>query len=256
MAFNRKLSFLVLFFCFTSITIFAIKPKLHTKPIVIDDVVAAGGIRGVVCENVIVSKSQSKTTALVTFLPEKRYIINCIIGNQVVSTFKMTLIDAGLIGVDPVNHNFNYDAVSGNVKLSITNYENSNFIEIRPTNDGVYIVDVSNDRKVRTFEIQALESICKLNPKFDPNFQIIPNPVETELNLSFNSPLDTKMDISVVDMFNNVQYKQANININGNNIFQTFDIGKLKQGTYFINIILKQPDGSIGITKSIKFLKK
>lgn len=255
MIINRKLSLLILFLCGVSIAAFAIKPKLHTVPIIIDDVVAAGGINGVICEYDMTQKNSGRAIVDVPISFQKRYVVNCYINGNKTATFKMSMVNNIALGIDPSSLSGFTFVNSDLVRLQHKLLDQTQIFEIRPSGDGVSITDVTNDKKVRIFEVVALENICKINPRFDPNFSISPNPVEESFNLSFYLPMDTKMDVFIVDMNNVIQLQYKDIAVEGNFNEINLDATKLLQGIYILKANIKNKNGTIAIPLNSKFVK-
>lgn len=254
MTFSRKLNLSILFFCLISFSAFALKIKLHNKPIIIDDIVAAGGVKGVICEKMLMQKHSGKTTLSMGILSERKYTVNCYIGGVTVLSFKMAMINDTDLGIDPGLYSFSSGS-NGSIIINLKGTEGNHIIQIQPTNTGVSINDITNDKKVRVFEVLATKDVCRIHPRFDPDFTLMPNPVEEFINLSFSLPLSTKMDFFIVDMNNVVQISETNVNVEQGYNSLTYDATKLLQGAYVMKVNLKNTDGTLSVSQNLKFIK-
>jgi hypothetical protein len=255
MTFHRKIGYVVALFCLLQMTAFATRNKLFNKPIIIDDIIAVGGFHGIQCGYQPVMKSQYKNSALINMAPGNIYVVKYLINSEAIASFKMTLLENKMVGVDPLKYKFKYES-NGEVNLNFDRLEDLHNVNLSATNAGVMITYTGNDNQNYTFEVTTLVYSCKINPNFDIQCQVMPNPVDDVLNLSFYAPIDTKADIFIVNTNNNtLQFNQSNIEVNAycNNLF--FNVNHFNSGNYALTIIIKQADGSVAIQQSLKFIK-
>ena len=230
----------------------ALKPRLQINPIVIEDIVVAGGGANASCSWSPADKIlEEEVTAKGIFVPfdpgfdASKYFIRMIsknLGSE--DCFRMQYDNTNSLFVDPRGSTMKFLGDACSFSKALTKDTKKFDLKVQTVSGGVMIYNLQPSTSIR-LEVKRSKYICTLSDTWNPNISVVPypNPTSGYVYLKFNAPLSLTANIRIIDDTGNLIYDARNLVIDSGPNAILIDLNTAKKGLLNAQIQFCQKNG-------------
>ena len=248
----RKMSiFLLVFLALGTELSAALKPRLQITPIVIEDIVVAGGGVNASCSWSQADKIlEEDITAKGIFIPfdanfdASKYFIRMVSKNLTEDCFRLQYDNNNSLFVDPRGSTMTFlgDACTFSKKVS---KDTKKFdLKVQTVNGGVMIYNLQPSSTIR-LEVKRSKYVCTVSDTWNPIISAVPypNPTSGFVYLKLNAPLNLTANIRIIDASGNLIYDARNLVIDAGQNAILIDLNSSRPGLLNAQIQFIQKNG-------------